>query len=399
MVKLRFRRMGRKKLPVFSLVATDSRSPRDGRYIEDLGRFYPASTTDELTLNRERILYWLQQGAQPSDSVRNIFRKEGIMLEVHLLRKGVDAEEIAAQVEAHRTRWAEKAAAVQTESPEERRKKALEAERKAAAEERKRIEAKRQEREAELERQRKEAEEAKRAAAAEEMKGEKEKEDVAEERAPEAEVTETTEVPAEEAVTEDAETEEEAPEAVATQAAPPREGGDAASAEEEVEEKAKEETMEAVEEATAEASEAEAEEPTASEPEAEGTEVVEAAAAEEEVEEEEKEEAKAETDEPDAEPEPEPVAETAPEPEEEAKPDKLTDVWGIGPKYASILNDAGIQTFSTLAEKSVEDLQKIITDAGSTTAGNEETWAEQATLLAKGDDEGHDALVEKLKTS
>ena len=70
---------------------------------------------------------------------------------------------------------------------------------------------------------------------------------------------------------------------------------------------------------------------------------------------------------------------------------------GIGPKYSEILANAGITTFATLAETTVERLQEIITEAGSTTAGNEETWPTQAGFLAKGDTEGFDAYVESLK--
>ena len=88
-----------------------------------------------------------------------------------------------------------------------------------------------------------------------------------------------------------------------------------------------------------------------------------------------------------------PAAEEAPA----VEADKLTTVNGIGPKYSEILANAGITTFATLAETTVERLQEIITEAGSTTAGNEETWPTQAGFLAKGDTEGFDAYVESLK--
>ncbi|MEO0559380.1 MAG: 30S ribosomal protein S16, partial [Bacteroidota bacterium] len=78
-VKLRFRRMGRRKQPVFALVAADSRAPRDGRFIEDLGRYEPILEPAQVKFNEERIVYWLGQGAQPSNTVRNLLQKEGIL--------------------------------------------------------------------------------------------------------------------------------------------------------------------------------------------------------------------------------------------------------------------------------------------------------------------------------
>ena len=78
--------------------------------------------------------------------------------------------------------------------------------------------------------------------------------------------------------------------------------------------------------------------------------------------------------------------------------DKLTAISGIGPKYSGILTDAGVTTYAALAGMSVEDIQKAIADAGSTTAGNEETWPEQARMLADGDTEGHAAYVESQKS-
>ena len=73
-VKLRLRRMGRKKRPIYGLVAADSRSPRDGRFIEDLGRYNPLAEPATVELKRERVLYWLDQGAQPSDRVKSLLK-------------------------------------------------------------------------------------------------------------------------------------------------------------------------------------------------------------------------------------------------------------------------------------------------------------------------------------
>lgn len=107
-VKLRLRRIGRKKIPVYSIVATDSRDARDGRYIEDLGRYFPLREPAEVQLDEERALYWLDNGAQPSDTVRSILYRRGLMLQNHLKQKGEPSDEIEEQVAEFRERMAER---------------------------------------------------------------------------------------------------------------------------------------------------------------------------------------------------------------------------------------------------------------------------------------------------
>jgi small subunit ribosomal protein S16 len=107
-VKLRLRRLGRKKIPVFSIVAADSRNARDGRYIEDIGRYYPLREPAEVRLDEERALYWLDNGAQPSDTVRSILYRRGLMLQNHLIQKGTPPDEIEEKVAEFRERMAQK---------------------------------------------------------------------------------------------------------------------------------------------------------------------------------------------------------------------------------------------------------------------------------------------------
>jgi small subunit ribosomal protein S16 len=78
-VKLRLRRMGAKKRPSYRIVAADSRSPRDGRFIESVGFYDPLTDPATIKLNEERIRYWLSVGAQPTDTVRDIFRRHGLI--------------------------------------------------------------------------------------------------------------------------------------------------------------------------------------------------------------------------------------------------------------------------------------------------------------------------------
>lgn len=99
-VKLRLRRDGRRHYAFFHVVAADSRAPRDGRFIEKLGYYNPNTAPPDVKLNEERILYWLKQGAQPTETVRSLLSKQGILLKLHLWRKGKSPEKIQATFEA-----------------------------------------------------------------------------------------------------------------------------------------------------------------------------------------------------------------------------------------------------------------------------------------------------------
>ncbi len=79
MVKLRLQRYGKNKAPFYRVVATDSRNPRDGRFIEIIGTYHPISKEeDQLKINEELALKWLKNGAQPTDTVKSLFTKLGI---------------------------------------------------------------------------------------------------------------------------------------------------------------------------------------------------------------------------------------------------------------------------------------------------------------------------------
>lgn len=96
MLRIRLQRKGRKKRPIYHLVIADSRSPRDGRIIEQVGRYDNVTENKEVVLNEDRILYWLETGAQPSDTVRKILRNEGLLYKRHLMMWGKSEEEIEA---------------------------------------------------------------------------------------------------------------------------------------------------------------------------------------------------------------------------------------------------------------------------------------------------------------
>ena len=82
-VKMRLKRMGAKKAPFYRVVVADSRSPRDGKFIELIGTYNPLVTPAEVKINEELALDWLAKGAIPTDTVKNILSKAGIMKKFH----------------------------------------------------------------------------------------------------------------------------------------------------------------------------------------------------------------------------------------------------------------------------------------------------------------------------
>ena len=85
-VKIRLRRVGRKKAPVYRIVIADSKSPRDGKFIEIIGQYAPRQTENSLKVLADRANYWLDVGAQPTDTVRSLLRRAGVMKARHEAR-------------------------------------------------------------------------------------------------------------------------------------------------------------------------------------------------------------------------------------------------------------------------------------------------------------------------
>ena len=96
MIKIRLQRKGRIRRPIYHIVVADSRAPRDGRIIEQVGRYDGVTEKKETILNEDRIMYWLDTGAQPTDSVRKILRQEGVLYKRHLMMWGKSEAEIEA---------------------------------------------------------------------------------------------------------------------------------------------------------------------------------------------------------------------------------------------------------------------------------------------------------------
>jgi len=126
--------MGKRHYPVYKIVAADSRFPRDGRFIESVGLYNPNTQPMEVSLDESRVLYWLNVGAQPTDTVKSLLKNEGVMIKFHLTKKGTDAAAIDAEVEKHLTdRDARLKRAIEKKVRRKANKKTKKAEEAAAA--------------------------------------------------------------------------------------------------------------------------------------------------------------------------------------------------------------------------------------------------------------------------
>jgi len=100
MVRIRLRRVGGKKQPTYRIIVTDKRNPRDGRFIEKIGYYNPRTEPSTVEVDEERALYWLGNGAQPSDAVHRLLQKMGTMERYERLRAGETLETLLAEAEA-----------------------------------------------------------------------------------------------------------------------------------------------------------------------------------------------------------------------------------------------------------------------------------------------------------
>ena len=157
MVKIRLRRTGAKKQPHYRVVVADQRSPRDGKFIEVIGHYNPRTEPPTMEIDAERALYWLSVGAQPSEAVRRMLDKMGLMAQVPAVRKGeLSIDEIVAQFVQEKEETAAAAALAEIEAEAEEEEVEAEAEEEVAeaeeeAEAEAEVEAEEEEAEAEAE--------------------------------------------------------------------------------------------------------------------------------------------------------------------------------------------------------------------------------------------------------
>lgn len=91
--------MGKKKQPIYKIVAADARSPRDGKYLEAVGVYNPKSTPHQIELDEARAMYWIGVGAQPTDTVKSLLSQKGVIMRLELKKRGLTEEQIQAEME------------------------------------------------------------------------------------------------------------------------------------------------------------------------------------------------------------------------------------------------------------------------------------------------------------
>jgi small subunit ribosomal protein S16 len=121
MVRIRLRRTGKKGQPSYRVVVADSESPRDGRFIENIGHYNPRTNPPTISIDADRALYWLSQGAQPSDSAATLLRKEGILARFEAIKQGAPdpGPEVGADLEAAAEAEADTAEAAEVDEEDE----------------------------------------------------------------------------------------------------------------------------------------------------------------------------------------------------------------------------------------------------------------------------------------
>lgn len=123
MVRIRLRRMGKKKQPFYRIVAVDSKGRRDGKYIEKIGHYDPIRTPQEVLIDEEKALKWLNMGAVPSDTVNSFFKQKGILLRFDLMKKGIDEAAIAEELKKWQVLQLERQRRLEAKSAQEERSK------------------------------------------------------------------------------------------------------------------------------------------------------------------------------------------------------------------------------------------------------------------------------------
>ena len=98
-VRLRLRRVGKKKMPIYHIVAADSRAARNGKFLEIVGRYEPLQHPALISAKEERLFYWLKTGALPTDTVRSLLQRNGLWMKWSMTKKGKDAAFIATEME------------------------------------------------------------------------------------------------------------------------------------------------------------------------------------------------------------------------------------------------------------------------------------------------------------
>lgn len=108
MVKIRLRRVGKKKQPVYKIVVADSRASRNGKFLESIGQYNPLVNPMIILVKEDRLYAWLKRGAQPTDTMRSLLQRKGLWMKWGLMKKGADETTIASAMEKWQMAQAEK---------------------------------------------------------------------------------------------------------------------------------------------------------------------------------------------------------------------------------------------------------------------------------------------------
>jgi small subunit ribosomal protein S16 len=100
--------MGKKKQPFYRIVAIDSRVARDGKYLDNIGTYNPRVEPAAVQLDGARVVYWLSKGAKPSDTVRSLLRRQGVLMRLHLQKLGMDEAQISEAMKQWEAQQAER---------------------------------------------------------------------------------------------------------------------------------------------------------------------------------------------------------------------------------------------------------------------------------------------------
>ena len=107
-VRLRLRRIGKKQMPMYQIVAADSRAARNGKFLEVIGRYEPRQNPMLIAADESRVFHWLKSGALPTDTVRSLFQRNGLWIKWTMTKQGADAARIAAEMEKFQMAQVEK---------------------------------------------------------------------------------------------------------------------------------------------------------------------------------------------------------------------------------------------------------------------------------------------------
>lgn len=91
--------MGKKKKPIYRIVVADARSPRDGRFIEEIGYYNPNTEPMTIQFEEDKVKYWLKSGAQPTSTVRSLFRREGLLYKLRLIKRNLPEETVNSEMQ------------------------------------------------------------------------------------------------------------------------------------------------------------------------------------------------------------------------------------------------------------------------------------------------------------